>query len=193
MWVWVLLVIVVLIVVYGYNRIVQLEMKAEQAWADIDVQLRRIADLVPNLINVLKGSARFEKGTLESIAEAHTKLVDAMRKGNAEQRVKTASEFMGVFMPIVYQIPQYPDLKTTETFKETLMEITHSVDKIAYARQFYNQAVTEYNTFISMIPWNIIAKLMGKDKKPLFEVPEREEITRRLESGELTKGISEAV
>ncbi len=190
--VWILLglaVLVVILAIYGYNRIVTLEMRARGAWANIDVQLRRVAELVPNLINTVKGSARFEKGTLQAIAEAHAKLVEAMRGGSVDQKVRAASNFMGVFVPIIYQIPQYPDLKTTEQFKKVLDELTVSMDKIAYARQFYNQAVSDYNQFIMQFPWVILARLLNKRPMPFFQAPEREQIEARLQTGELTREL----
>ncbi len=184
-----LVVLVALFVVYAYNRIVVLEMRVNQAWADVDVQLKRVAELIPNLVNTLKGSARFERSTLEAIADAHTRLMEAMRGTDVGKKVESASRFMGVLVPIIYQIPQYPDLKTTKAFRKMMDELTESIDKIAYARQFYNQAVADYNTFISLFPWNVVAGVLGKTPKPFFEVPEREEIMGRLESGELTEGL----
>ncbi len=189
---WVILGIVlamVALVVYAYNRIITLEMRVKGAWANIDVQLRRIAELVPNLINTVKGSARFEKGTLQAIADAHARLVEAMRGGSVDQRVRAASNFMGVFVPIIYQIPQYPNLKTTEQFKKLLDELTVSIDKIAYARQFYNQAVSDYNQFILQLPWLLVARLMGKQPMPFFEAPEREQIEQMIQRGTLTQNL----
>ena len=185
MWLLLLLLALVLIFIYGYNRIVSLEVRAERAWADIDVQLKRIAELVPNLINTLKGSASFERSTLESIADAHARLVRA----SGPERVEAASKFIAAVYPIVYQIPQYPDLKTTEEYAKLMDELRYSLDKLSYARQFYNQAVQEYNTFISQFPWNILAALLSKRPRPYFTAPHREEIERRLESGELTAGL----
>jgi len=189
---WIILgivVLLVLLVIYAYNRMVVLKTRAVQAWADIDVQLQRVAELIPNLVNTLKGAARFEKGTLEAIANAHAKLVDAMRRGNQEEKVKAASNFMGIVMPIIYQIPQYPDLKTTKTFQQLMDELTTSMDKIAYARQFYNQAVADYNTFIQLFPWNIVAAVFHFSPMAFFEMPEREQTIQRLTSGEMTKEL----
>lgn len=178
---------VILVFVYGYNRIVTLEKNVEQAWADIDVQLERVSELFPNLMNAIKGSARFEKSVLENIAKAHTELIKAMSSKDVEKKVKAANKFLGFFVPIVYQIPQYPDLKTTTSFKELLDKINVAIDKIAYARQFYNQAVKDYNTFVASIPW----VLFRKQQKPYFELPklERQEITEGLKKGEFTKGL----
>ena len=184
-----LVILVILLVIYAYNRMVTLRLRANQAWADIDVQLQRVAELIPNLVKTLKGSARFEKGTLEAIANAHAKLVEAMRKGNQEEKVKAASNFMGIVMPIIYQIPQYPDLKTTKAFQQLMDELTTSMDKIAYARQFYNQAVAEYDTFISVFPWNLIASIFHFTPLPFFQMPEREQVVRRLTTGEMTEEL----
>ncbi len=183
-----LLVVAVLILVYGYNRIVQLEQRMKKAWSDVDVQLKRIAELIPNLVNTVKGSAAFEKSTLEEIAKAHSELVKNMGTGDIEKEVKAASKFMGVLMPIVYQIPQYPDLKSTQHFQSLMNELTVSIDRLSYARQFYNQTVEEYNTFISQIPWNIIASLMNRKPATYFQVEDasRERIEKSLEEGSIT-------
>lgn len=171
--------------VYGYNRIVSLEIRVNKAWADVDVQLKRIAELIPNLVNTLKGSANFERSTLEAIADAHARLVSS----SGTDRVDAASKFVAAVYPIIYQIPQYPSLKTTEEYSKLMDELRYSFDKLAYARQFYNQAVQEYNTFIAQLPWNIIAILLTKKPKPYFEIPNREDIEKRLESGTLTSNL----
>ena len=177
------------LVVYAYNTAVILRMRANRAWADIDVQLERVAELIPNLVKTLKGSAHFEKSTLEAIANAHAKLIEAMRHGTQEEKVKAASNFMGVVMPIIYQIPQYPQLQTVKGFQKLMDELTTSMDKIAYARQFYNQAVGEYDTFIQVFPWNIITSFFGFKPLPFFQIPDRESIMARLRSGEMTQEL----
>jgi len=185
MWPLLLAALIVLLAVYGYNRIVALESRVERAWADVDVQLKRIAELIPNLINALRASAGFEKSTLEAIANAHTHLMEA----SGTQRVEAASKFIAAVYPIVYQVPQYPRLQTTEEYSKLMDELRYSMDKLSYARQFYNQAVQDYNVFIAQLPWNIIAALLSKRPRPYFEVPEREELEKRLESGNITANL----
>ncbi|MEM4040151.1 MAG: LemA family protein [Thermoplasmata archaeon] len=181
--------------VYGYNRIVALEKRVEQSWADIDVHLKALAEKVPNLINVLKSQANFEQKTLIQISESYGKLMSALRGGDFDRKVKSASEFFGVFMPIVFQLPQFPQLQSNQTFRDLFNEIKISIDKVTYARQFYNQAVQEYNVTILSIPWIIIAKLMNKKEKPYFMLGEekRKEIESKLESGDLTQGLSNII
>ena len=186
-----IIVFLVWLVIYAYNRATALKITAQGACADIDVQLERVAELIPNLVNTLKASAKFEKGTLEAIANAHAKLIEAMRSGNQENKVKAASSFMGVVMPIVYQVPQYPELKSIPEFSKLMDELTKSMDKISYARQFYNQAVGEYNLFISQFPWKIITSMFGFKPLPFFEMPDREVTLQQLKSGELTKSLEE--
>ncbi|MEM5832742.1 MAG: LemA family protein, partial [Candidatus Aenigmatarchaeota archaeon] len=180
---------------YGYNRIVALEKRVEQSWADIDVHLKALAEKIPNFINVLKSQANFEQKTLLQISESYGKLMSALRGVNFDDKVKSANEFFGVFMPIVFQLPQFPQLQTNQTFRDMFNEIKVSIDKVAYARQFYNQAVQEYNVTIISIPWIIIAKLMNKKEKPYFTLGEekRKEIESKLESGDLTQGLSNIV
>lgn len=195
----VLIVVVVIIVVsiillwiYGYNRIIALDRRADQAWSDIDVQLQRIAELLPNLINILKGQANFERDTLTKIADAYGKIVEAMRTPAIGERSSKASVALGVLYPIIYQLPQFPQLQSVQGFNKVMDELKVSMDKIAYSRQFYNQAVTEYNTFILSFPWMMIAKSMNKKERSLFNLPEirREEIGRMLTSGDFTKEIA---
>ncbi|MEM0480892.1 MAG: LemA family protein [Candidatus Aenigmatarchaeota archaeon] len=188
---WIILGIIAVIViafVLIYNRIVALNRRVDQAFADIDVQLNRINELLPNLINVLKQSAVFEKKVLESIAEAHKELVSAM-KSDTDTKVRAASKFFGVFYPIVYQIPQYPQLQSIKGFQDVMKEITVSIDKLAYARQFYNQAVNDYNVFIESFPGIIVAAILRKKPREFFNLPEteRKEAESKLKSGELTK------
>ena len=195
LWLWIIacvIVIAALLFIYGYNKIISLEKRVEQSWADIDVQLTRVNELFPNLINTVKSSAVFEKSVLENIAKAHNELIKTMSSSRSiDEKVKAASKFMGVFVPIVYQIPQYPKLTSTKSFKELMDKISVAIDKIAYARQFYNQAVRDYNTFILSAPWFLIGRMIGKKEKSFFEMPERrrEEVERRLEKGEYTKGL----
>lgn len=184
--------VIILIFIWVYNRIVTLSRRCDQAFADIDVQLQRIAELLPNLINVLKGSASFEKSTLEKIARAHAELVEALR-GDTSQKVRGANRFFGVFYPLVYQLPQYPQLQSIQGFQQVMNEIKVSIDKIAYARQFYNQAVNDYNTFIESFPGVLLAGIMGKKAREYLKLgeEERREIQVSLRRGELTKGLED--
>lgn len=185
-------IIFAILCIYGYNRIINLEKRVDRAWSDIDVHLQRIAELLPNLINILKGQANFERETLTKIADAYGKLVEAMKSTSTSDKASKASAAVGVLFPIIYQLPQFPQLQSVQGFNKVMDEIKVSIDKIAYSRQFYNQAVTDFNTFISIFPWMIIAKGMGKKEKSLFQLPEtrREEIGRALASGEFTKEIT---
>lgn len=188
LWIIVALAIIAIAFIYVYNRIVTLSRRVDQAFADIDVQLNRISELLPNLLNVLKQSAVFEKKVLENIAEAHKELVGAM-KSDANTKVKAASKFFGVFYPIVYQIPQYPQLQSIKGFQDVMKEITVSIDKLTYARQFYNQAVNDYNVYIETFPGIIVAKIIGKKSREFFNLPEteRREAEEKLKSGKATK------
>lgn len=185
-----IVVLLVIIFIVIYNRIVTLGRRVDEAFSQIDVQLTRISELIPNLINILKQSAVFERNTLERIAHAHVELVSSMKDAkDSDSKVRAANKFFGVFYPIVYQIPQYPQLQSIKGFQDVMKELTVSMDKIAYARQFYNQAVRDYNVFIESFPPVILAKLLGKQAREFFklEEAERKEITSKLKSGELTK------
>ncbi len=187
----VLLVIVVLFFAVAYNNIIKKEQRVKQAWADIDVQLQRAAELLPNLVNTLKGSAKFERSTLQAISEAYSRYVAALKQGGMDEQVREGARFFNVIYPIILQLPQYPELQTVQAFRDVLSDLRNTMDKIAYARQFYNQAVQDYNTYILSFPWNIVAKLFGKKEYTFFniEASERRSIEDKLRSGDFTKGL----
>ncbi|MEM5830285.1 MAG: LemA family protein [Candidatus Aenigmatarchaeota archaeon] len=185
-------IIVAIFFIYMYNRIITLEKGIDKAWREIDIQLQRIAELLPNLINLLKGQANFEKSVLLGISDAYAKIAEAMRVPSQDEKVRRVSAAFTALVPIIYQLPNYPQLQSIQGFSKVMDELRVSIDKIAYSRQFYNDAVTTYNIFISTFPGIIVAKLMNRKERPLFELEERKraEITSRLESGAFTADLT---
>ena len=170
----VILVIVVLIigwVVATYNGLVQLRNKVKDQWAQIDVCLKRRFDLIPNLVETVKGYAKHEKETLDSVIKARNTYVSA---NTPEDQMKADGELTQAISKLFALSENYPDLKANTNFQELQKELTETEDKIQYARQFYNDVVMKYNNKTEMVPSNIIANMFGFKKEAFFEAAEEE-------------------
>ena len=194
-WILVLILVLVGIVVFfiiGYNNIVRKEQRVRQAQSEIERELNRVAELLPNLVNTVKGAGLLEQRVYAQISEAYGKYVNAIRSGgDLSERISASSSFFGAIMPIILQLPQYPQLQSMQQFKALFDEIRVSIDKVAYARQFLNDAVNDYNTFILSFPWVIVARLLGKKELPYFKYERAEETRRSLEAGDFTKSLTQ--
>lgn len=169
----VLIVVVVfaLYIVAAYNGLVRLKNRAGEAWSDIDVQLKRRYDLIPNLVNTVKGYAAHEQGVFEKVTEARAKAMNATgvaEKGAAENMLAGA-------LKSVFAIAEaYPDLKANQNFLELQRELSDTENKIQAARRFYNGNVMELNTKIEIFPSNIIAGMFNFAKREFFQTEETE-------------------
>jgi LemA protein len=169
-----LLVVVLLIwTMVSYNRLVRQRNQVEASWAQIDVQLKRRTDLIPNLVETVKGYAAHEKGTLDAVIQARNTAVAA---GNADpgaraQAENAVTQTLGRLFALA---EAYPNLKANENFMALQGELANTEDKIAYARQFYNSAVQTYNNATQTMPTNLIAGMLGFRPKEFFETPEGE-------------------
>lgn len=164
-----LVVVVVLFVIAIYNRIVALSQRTEQAFADVDVQLRQRHDLIPNLVETVKGYASHEKETLDAVITARNAAASA--HGPAAQGA--AEGVLGAALGKLFALAEaYPDLKANENFMELQRELSDVENKIAAARRFFNNAVQEFNTAIQQIPGNLVAPLGNFSAKEYFEIPE---------------------
>ncbi len=160
----------VLGVVY-YNKFVKLGARADEAWSDIDVQLKRRYDLIPNLINTVKGYAAHEKQLLENVTEARSK---AMQAGSVEDHAAAENMLAGALKSLFAVAENYPDLKANTNFLELQRELSDTENKIQAARRFYNGNVMELNATVDMFPSNIVAKLFNFGKRTFFEIEEGE-------------------
>ncbi|MDB5176300.1 MAG: rane protein [Candidatus Saccharibacteria bacterium] len=170
-------VLIIIIVVVGliglfaitaYNALVKLNQRAEEAWSDITVQLKRRYDLIPNLVNTVKGYAAHESGVFEKVTEARSNAINA--QGVAET-AKAENAFQQTMKSLFAVAEAYPDLKANQNFLELQAEITDTEDKIQASRRFYNGVVRDFNTKRKVFPTNIIAGLVGfKTDKEFFEV-----------------------
>ncbi|MBQ3512769.1 MAG: LemA family protein [Lachnospiraceae bacterium] len=167
-------VVVVLLLVYiikVYNSLVVLKNRVENQGAQVDVQLKRRADLIPNLIETTKGYANYEKGTLTAVTELRSKMVNASNTGEAYQANVELNKELARIMVIS---ENYPELKANTNFMKLQDELSDTEEKIAKARQFYNDVVTKYNTQIMLFPKSIFAKMLGFKKNALLEASENE-------------------
>lgn len=152
-----------------YNRIVALNQRADQAFADVDVQLKQRHDLIPNLVETVKGYASHEKSTLDAVIQARNGAVAAHGPAAQSQAEGALSAALGKLFALA---EAYPDLKANANFLDLQRELADVENKIAAARRFFNNAVQEYNTIIQQIPGNFIAPMGGFGRRDFFEIPE---------------------
>jgi LemA protein len=169
----VVVVVVVLLLLVGaamYNSLVRLNQQANEAWSDITVQLKRRYDLIPNLVNTVKGYASHEKTVFEDVTKARTNAINA--SGVAET-AKADNMFQQTMKSLFAVAEAYPDLKASQNFQELQAELTDTEDKIQASRRFYNGVVRDFNTKRKTFPTNIFASLLGfKQDKEFYEVDE---------------------
>jgi LemA protein len=173
--IWIIIAVIAVIVialVVMYNSLVTLNVRANEAWSDITVQLKRRADLIPNLVNTVKGYASHEKGVFENVTAARAETLNAQTPGEA---AKAEGDFQKTMKSLFAVAENYPDLKASDNFKELQAELTDTEDKIQASRRFYNGVVRDFNTKRTVFPTNIFAGILGFNKdKEFFEVDESE-------------------
>jgi LemA protein len=163
----VVLVLLVLFVIGVYNALVRLRNQVDNAWSQIDVQLKRRHDLIPNLVETAKGYMKHERGTFEAITEARSKAMGAKSVSEASKAEGALGEALSKFMLVV---ENYPDLKANQNFLAVQEELSSTENKIAFARQSYNDQVLGFNNKIQMFPSNIIAGMFSFTKRDFFEI-----------------------
>lgn len=166
---WIIVIVVLLLggyIFFLFNSMIRLKNQVENAWAQIDVQLKRRADLIPNLVETVKGYVKHEKGTLESVTKARTQFMNAQSMaGKAE-----ASNMLTDTLKSLFAVAEnYPDLKANQNFLQLQEEIAGTENKIAYARQHYNDMVMVFNTKVQLFPNNMVANTLGFTQKTPFE------------------------
>lgn len=162
----VVIIILVFPVVSSYNGLVSLEQTVNSSESNIDTQLQRRSDLIPNLVNVVKGYASQEKDIFTDIANARSKLAGA---SNVSEQANADSELSNALSRLLVVVESYPDLKSNENFKDLSIQLEGTENRIAVARQDYNTAVTKYNTKRRKFPSNIFASMFGFEEKPLYK------------------------
>jgi LemA protein len=169
---WVILGIVVVIVIWAisvYNSLVAMRQRTNQAFADIDVQLKQRHDLIPNLVETVKGYAAHERGTLEAVIQARNA---AMAAPGVEQKVAAENMLTGALRQMFALAESYPDLKANQSFQQLQGEISDIENKLAASRRFFNSAVQEFNTGIQQFPAALFAGIFGFSQRPFFDLGE---------------------
>jgi len=170
----IVIIIIILAIVVLYNGLVGARNKVKNAWAQIDVQLKRRIDLVPNLVETVKGYASHEKTVFTEITEARSNLMNADSVKKAEDANNQLTEAIKSLFAVA---ENYPDLKASQNFQDLQMQLSETEDKIAYSRQFYNDTVLMYNNKCQMFPSNIIASLFNFNEADFFEANETDRTT----------------
>lgn len=169
-------VFLLLIIILIFNRLVSLNARKNEAWFQIDVQLKRRADLVPNLVEVVKGYAKHERETLEKVIQARGMMQQA---GSDMQKVTEANNMLtGALKSLFAVVESYPDLKANQNFLNLQTELAGIEDRIAYARQFYNETVRMYNEFQQLFPANLFASIFGHKTAQYFEITDEQDKKR---------------
>lgn len=170
-----LIIIVAVVAVVGiflwatYNGLVKLNVRVQEAWSDITVQLKRRADLIPNLVEAVKGYAGHEKQVFQDVTEARANVLNATAKG-PEATAKAENQFEGALKSLFAVSEAYPELRASENFQQLQAELVDTEDKIQASRRFYNGGVRDLNTKIQQFPVNVIAGSFGFTSKEFFEV-----------------------
>lgn len=159
--------LVVGVVIALYNRLVRLRNRVEQAWADVDVQLRRRHDLIPNLVETVRGYAAHERETFEAVTEARSRAAGARGVQERAQAEDLLSQTLGRLFAVA---EQYPQLRADANFRELQLELTRTEDEVTASRAAYNAYVRVYDTAREVVPTNIVASVFGFEEQPYFEV-----------------------
>jgi LemA protein len=173
--IWIVIGVVVLIVLWflgTYNGLVGLRNTVKNAWSQIDVQLKRRYDLIPNLVEACKGYMKFEQSTLDKVIQARAA---AMNAKGVKESAEAENMLSGTLKSLFALVENYPDLKAQQNVKALMEELSSTENKISFARQFYNDSVMRYNTRIQQIPANIVAGVGGFAAEAFFQVESPEE------------------
>lgn len=171
---WILIGAVVLVAVYLwslYNGLVSLKIQIEEAWSEIDVQLKRRADLIPNLVESVKGYAKHEKTVFSDVTKARSAMLGA---GNLANKAAASDLLTNALGKLFAVAEAYPELKANENFLQLQKELSDTEDKVAYSRQYYNTTVLDFNTKIRVFPNSLLAKNFGFSQKDFFGATESE-------------------
>lgn len=158
--------ILLILFIWGlYNGLISKKLRVDEAWSQIDVQLKRRADLIPNLVETVKGYAKHEKEVFDSVTKARTALMSA---GTMAQKDKANNDLASTLKSLFAVAEAYPQLQASQNFKDLQEQLTDTEDKVSYSRQFYNNTVMDYNTALKVFPNVVIAPMLGFTEKEFF-------------------------
>ena len=164
--------VIIFAIIALYNGLIRLKLRVDEAWSDIDVQLKRRHDLIPNLVETVKGYATHEKTTLDAVIKARN---SAMQAGDAQTKAKAENALSDTLKSIFALAEAYPDLKANQNFLELQRELTDTEDKIQAARRFYNGNVRDFNTKLQVFPTNFLAGMLSFKSREFFGVEDASE------------------
>ena len=176
--IWIILAVVVvlaLFTVYAFNRLRRVDIGAQEALGGIDVQLTRRADLIPNLVNTVKGYAQHEKGVFEAVTEARAGAAAAAKGGSVHEKAEAQAKLDKAIIDVLAVAEAYPDLKASANFQSLQAELADTENKISFARQFYNDAVAKLNGLVRTIPWLLFTGIAGVHAREFYDAPEGQE------------------
>ncbi|WP_269306340.1 LemA family protein [Aeromicrobium sp. HA] len=174
MLIWIIVAIVVALVLFGvvaFNRLRTADIAAQEALGGIDVQLTRRADLIPNLVNAVKGYAAHERGVFEEVTAARAGVTEAARSGSVEQRAAAEARLERALVDVMAVAEAYPDLKASANFQHLQTELSDTEDKLSFARQYYNDAVRALNQLVRTIPWMFFTGVSGVKERTFYDAP----------------------
>lgn len=176
--IWIVLVVIAVIAFFlitMYNRLVTLRQRVREAWSDIDVQLKRRHDLIPNLVETVKGYAAHERGVFDEVTTARANAIAAGQTGTPEQRAAAENQLTTALRSVFAVAENYPQLQAVQEFKDLSENLTATEDKISFARRFYNGNVRDYNTALQTFPTNMLAGMFGFTAEQFFELADATE------------------
>ncbi|MFA6296570.1 MAG: LemA family protein [Patescibacteria group bacterium] len=171
--VWVLIAILAIAIIWviaAYNGLITLRNRTQEAWSDIDVQLKRRYDLIPNLVNTVKGYATHEKGVFEKVTQARANALNAEKAGDIAGSAKAENMLSGALKSLFAVAEAYPDLKANQNFLDLQQQLADTEDKIQASRRFYNGNVRDFNTKQEVFPTNVIANMFAFKPAAFFEI-----------------------
>lgn len=173
----VVLVLLVLYVISTYNKLVNSKNKVENQFSQVDIQLKRRADLIPNLVETVKGYTKHEEGTFTKVVEARNKALSA---NSINEKIEANNELSSALSKLLMLSEAYPDLKANENFLSLQNDLKETEDKITYSRQFYNDSAMDFNNIVEMFPSNTIASIFKFKKFEYFKIDEKEKETPKV-------------
>ncbi|MTB89306.1 LemA family protein [Aeromicrobium senzhongii] len=174
-WIIVAIVVVLALVLFSvvaFNRLRTADIGAQEALGGIDVQLTRRADLIPNLVNTVKGYAAHERGVFEEVTAARAGVTEAARSGSVEQRAVAEGRLDRALVDVMAVAEAYPDLKASANFQQLQSDLRDTEDKLSFARQYYNDAVRRLNELVRTIPWLFFTGLAGVKERTFYDAPD---------------------
>ncbi|MEJ7635648.1 LemA family protein [Aeromicrobium sp.] len=174
---WIIVAVVValalaLFTVYAFNRLRRVDIAAQEALGGIDVQLTRRADLIPNLVNTVKGYAQHEKGVFEAVTAARAGVAAAAKDGSVQDKAAAEAKLDKAIIDVLAVAEAYPDLKASANFQSLQAELAETENKISFARQFYNDAVATLNSLVRTIPWLLFTGIAGVQAREFYDAPD---------------------